>query len=328
MPESETPGAVDFEDCLGVLRVYKDGTVWRSSDASLFSTQVNDDGSVVWKDTIFDPQNDLHLRLYKPSSSSSAAAAAAAKLPVVYNIHGGGFCLGSRTSPNCHNCCLRLSSTLQAVVVSPDYRLAPEHRLPAAVDDGHAALKWLRDRAVAGDDTWLSDVADFGKVLVCGESAGGNIAHNLAVRLGSGSPELDPVVVKGYVLMAPFFGGTVRTKSEVEATKDQILNLDLVDWFFRHSVPIGDTSDHPLVNPFGPRSESLEALELDPMVVVCGGDDILVDRVRDYVEKLKKLGKRVEYAELEGEGHGFFVNNLDSEAVKSVMEMMKKLVNG
>lgn len=185
---------------------------------------VKDDGSVLWKDVIFDAKHGLQLRLYKPANPS------AAKLPIFYYIHGGGFCIGSRTWPNCQNYCFKLASQLQAVVIAPDYRLAPESRLPAAIEDGYAALKWLQAEAVAREpDAWLADVADLSRVFVSGDSAGGNIAHNLAVRLGADSPELAPVRVKGYVYLAPFFGGTVRTKLEAEGPKDAFLNIELID---------------------------------------------------------------------------------------------------
>lgn len=116
--------------------------------------------------------------------------------------------------------------------MAPDYRLAPENRLPAAIEDGFVAVEWLKAQAVAKEpDRWLTDVADFGNVFVSGDSAGGNIAHHLAVRLGAGSPGLDPVRVRGYVLLAPFFCGTVRTKSEAEGPKDAFLNWELIDRF-------------------------------------------------------------------------------------------------
>ncbi|CAL1403732.1 unnamed protein product [Linum trigynum] len=314
------PPAVDFDDCVGLIRVYKDGSVWRANLDNLpTATDDDEDGSVQWKDYVFNPKNNLSLRLYKPS-------AAAAKLPVVYNIHGGGFCIGSRTEPYHHSCCLRLAAVLRAVVVSPDYRLAPENRLPAAIEDCHSALEWLQHRAVAGDDTWLSDVADFGKVFVCGESAGGNVAHNLAVRVGFGSPVLGPVKIRGYVLLSPSFGGTVRTQSEVRAPKVQMLTLDMVDWFWKYSIPVGDTCDHPLANPFGAGTELVGPVELDPILVVSGGSDILVDRIRDYAEKLKELGKRVEYAEFEGEVHAFFTYDPESKASRSVMDLIRKFV--
>ncbi|CAI0541696.1 unnamed protein product [Linum tenue] len=289
--------AVAFEDSLGLFTVYEDGSVRRASPGSLFDVPVIDDdgggSSVQWKDYTFDPQNNLSLRLYKPTLPNNNNSN---KLPVIYNFHGGGFCIGSRADPISHNCSYRLASRLQAVVVSPDYRLAPESRLPAAVEDGYAALKWLQDQAEGrGDegDGWLGDVADFGNVFVCGESAGGNIAHNLAVRLGAGSPELAPVEVKG---------------------------------LWKCSIPEGDTCDHPLVNPFGARSKAVEAAEMDPILVVSGGSDILVDRIRDYVEKLKNLVKSVEYAEFEGQPHVFFSINPDSEAAESVMNLISKFV--
>ena len=85
-------------------------------------------------------------------------------------------------------------------MVAPDDRLAPEHRLPAAVDDALTSLKWLQARATAdgppAQDTWLHDQAvDFDRVYIMGDSSGGNMAHHLAVQLGPGSPELAPVRV-------------------------------------------------------------------------------------------------------------------------------------
>lgn len=227
MADTHTAAAAapyEVDECRGVLRVYSDGSIVRSSHSS-FDVPVHDDGSVLWKDVLFDPRHDLQLRLYKPASSSG-------KLPIFYYIHGGGFCIGSRTWPNCQNYCFRLASQLQAVVISPDYRLAPENRLPAAIEDGYQAVKWLQAQAlVENPDPWLTEVADFGRVFISGDSAGGNIAHNLAVQLalGRGSSELGPVAVKGFVLLAPFFGGTVRTRSEALGPKDAFLNLELID---------------------------------------------------------------------------------------------------
>ncbi|GAB4824576.1 hypothetical protein Ancab_007449 [Ancistrocladus abbreviatus] len=265
---------------------------------------------------------ERRLRLYKPASSTSLT-----QLPIFYYIHGGGFCIGSRTWPNCQNYCLSLSSRLQAVVISTDYRLAPENRLPAAIEDGFAAVKWLQAQAVSENpDTWLSDVADFSRVFISGDSAGGNIAHNLAARLGYMSPELAPLRIRGYVLLAPFFGGTERTKSEAEGPKDAFLNLQLIDRFWRLSIPIGDTTDHRLVNPFGSCSPTLEAVDLDPILVVIGELDLLRDRARDYAKKLKDLGKKVEYAEFEGQQHGFFTLCPNSQASNHLMSIIEKFI--
>lgn len=213
------------EDCQGILQVYSDGSIFRLDEID-FNIPVQDDGSVVWKDSVFDKKHGLSLRLYKPIF-------AAAKLPIIYYLHGGGFCVGSRTWPNCHNCCLRLSSGLQAIVVSPDYRLAPEHRLPAAMEDSVTAIKWLQAQATCKNgDTWLCDGVDFDRVFILGDSSGGNVAHHMAVRFGPGSVELAPVRVRGYVLLAPFFGGTERTKSEAEGEPEPFLNLEILDRYF------------------------------------------------------------------------------------------------
>lgn len=220
------PPPHEVDECRGVLRVYSDGSIWRSPKPS-FSVPVHDDGSVLWKDVVFDATHNLQLRLYKPASHSSSS-----KLPIFYYIHGGGFCIGSRTWPNCQNYCFKLASELQVVIVAPDYQLAPENRLPTAIEDGYMAVKWLQGQARAEEpDAWLSDVADFSRVFISGDSAGGNIAHNLAVRLGAGSAELAPVRVRGYVYLAPFFGGTVLTKFEAEGPKDAFLNFELIDRF-------------------------------------------------------------------------------------------------
>ncbi|XP_043699317.1 probable carboxylesterase 15 isoform X1 [Telopea speciosissima] len=202
------------EDYRGMLQVYSDGSIVRSYPQNL-NVGVHEDGSVIWKDVTFDPIHGLQLRLYKPSSAITST-----KLPIFYYIHGGGFCLSSCTWPMYQNCCFRLASDLQVIVVSPDYRLAPENRLPAAIEDGFAAVKWLQAQALSDNpDTWLTDVADFNRVFISGESAGGNIAHHLAVGLGEGWPELAPVRVRGYVYLSAYFGGTQRLRSEMEGGK-------------------------------------------------------------------------------------------------------------
>lgn len=242
---------------MGVLQLYSDGTIFRSKNIDFSRFPVVDDSSVLFKDCLFDKKHNLYLRLYKPAAAaeSSAVIPKAAtddkyrsygrgghrKIPLVCYLHGGGFCVGSRAWPNSHSCCTRLASGLGALVVAPDYRLAPEHRLPAAMEDAHEAIKWLRDQATScgqeegkngcGYDGWLRNVdIDFDRVFVIGDSSGGNIAHHLAVRLSGSAAEeeLKPVRVRGYILLAPFFGGVARTKSE-EGPSESLLSLEILD---------------------------------------------------------------------------------------------------
>ncbi|CAK9155260.1 unnamed protein product [Ilex paraguariensis] len=311
------------EDCLGVLQVFSDGSIFRSDDIQ-FPFPVHSDSSVIWRDCLYDSKINLYLRLYKPLSPPPSST----KLPILYFFHGGGFCVGSRSWPNCHNSCLRLASGLQALVVAPDYRLAPEHRLPAAMDDAVSAVKWLQSQAICeSPETWVYDGVDFDRVFVVGDSSGGTIAHHLAVRLGPGSPEIAPVRVRGYVLMAPFFGGTLRTKSEAEGLPETFLNLEILDRFWRLSLPVGEKADHPFANPFGPDSPNLEQVKLDPVLVMVGGDELLKDRVEDYAMRLKKQGKKIKYMEFEGKQHGFFTNDPLSEVADQVLKEIKKFMS-
>ncbi|KAJ7971366.1 putative Alpha/beta-Hydrolases superfamily protein [Quillaja saponaria] len=312
------------EDCMGVLQLYSDGNVFRSNDID-FKIQAIDDNFVNFKDYLYDKKTNLHLRLYRPTKPSIN------KLPIIIFIHGGGFCVGSRVWPHIHNSCVRLASELQAVVAAPDYRLAPEHRLPAAMEDAVETLRWLQRQALLsgvdeGDDARLNGGAiDYDRVFIVGDSSGGNLAHHLAVRFGSGSKELDPVRVRGYVLLAPFFGGEVRTKSE-EGPSEQMLNLDILDRFWRLSLPIGENREHPLVNPFGAASPNLGAVKLEPILVIVGGKELLKDRVKEYARKLKEIGKNIEYVEFEGKEHGFFINNPYSQDADQAIQLIKRFM--
>ncbi|XBI62927.1 hypothetical protein VPH35_043440 [Triticum aestivum] len=148
------------EDFLGVVQLLSDGSVVRGDEAVLRSNEpLPDVPGVQWKDVLYHAAHGLSVRVYRPASS----VAGGSKLPVLVYFHGGGYCLGSFAEPNFHSFCLRAAAEIRAVVLSVQYRLAPEHRLPAAIDDGAAFLSWLRGQAElgAGADPWL---AEFGRL--------------------------------------------------------------------------------------------------------------------------------------------------------------------
>ncbi|VAH45997.1 unnamed protein product [Triticum turgidum subsp. durum] len=175
----------------------------------------------------------------------------------------------------------------------------------------------------------LLPAADFTRVFISGDSAGGTIAHHLAVRFGSaaGRSELGNVRVRGYVQLMPFFGGTERTRSEAECPDDAFLNRPLNDRYWRLSLPPGATVDHPASNPFGPDSPALEAVELAPTLVVVGGRDILRDRAVDYAARLRAMGKPVGVREFEGQQHGFFTIDPWSDASAELMRALKRFIH-
>ncbi|XP_071697060.1 strigolactones hydrolase CXE15-like [Rutidosis leptorrhynchoides] len=315
------------EDCQGVIQIFSDGSIHRQENIDLSRFQVIDDGSVVWKDHCYDKHLNLKLRLYKPKSATK-------KLPIVYFLHGGGFCNASFTWPNCHNLCLRIASALSVILVVPDHRLAPEHRLPAAFDDSLTALKWLQEMVISHKSDQLVnrmmgigdifDYFDFDNFFIIGDSSGGTIAHHLAVQQGPGSPVLTPIKIRGYVMLAPFFGGQERMKSEVEGT-DEWLTVETMDILWKMSLPIGKSRDHPFANPFGPMSPSLELLELDPILIIVSKDETMKDRVKFYAEKLQEYGKVVRYSEFDGE-HGFYRNDPYSDVSNSLLNLIKEFM--
>nr|XP_043613054.1 probable carboxylesterase 15 [Erigeron canadensis] len=305
------------EDLHGILQLFSDGSIYRCQNIDFPPFPLEDeDGSVEWKDYCYDKLHDLHLRIYKPKSITT-------KLPVINYLHGGGFCVGSFAWPHVHNLCLRMSSSLDAIVVATDYRLAPEHRVPSALDDSLCALKWLQ--GCCDDHHVINNVDcfDFDRVFIIGDSSGGNIAHHLAVRLGPGSSELTPIKIRGYVMLAPFFGGTKRTKSEEQGLPEKFLNMDTIDTFWRMSLPVGKTTDHPFANPFGPNSPSLELVKLDPILIIAGENEVLKDRVKLYAQRLKELGKIARYVEFQGKEHGFLFDEPHCKASESLFNLIK-----
>ncbi|KAG2606813.1 hypothetical protein PVAP13_4NG230597 [Panicum virgatum] len=176
------------EDCLGIVQLLSDGTVRRSTDYSVFPLLggVPTGLHVQWKDVVYDAARGLRLRMYRPTGEQQQ------KLPVLVYFHGGGFCVASFELVNYHDGALRLAAELPALVLSADYRLAPEHRLPAVFDDADSVLAWLRAQASAAAEPWLAESADFGRVFVGGDSAGGTISHHVAARHGAPPRGLRP----------------------------------------------------------------------------------------------------------------------------------------
>ena len=294
------------EDCLGFVQLLSDGTVRRSTDYSMLRptgrVPSDSDLPVQWKDVVYDDAHGLRLRMYRPTN----AGATKKKLPVLVYFHGGGFCLLSFEMTSFH------AAALPALVLSADYRLAPEHRLPAALDDAESVFSWLRAQAMA--DPWLAGSADFARVFVTGHSAGGNISHHVAVRLA------------GCVMLWPYFGGEEPTPSEAACPADQVMGPALFDQMWRLALPAGATKDHP----FAPGSVQLGDLgaAFPPVLVVDPDQDPLHDRVVDYVARLKAAGKDVELVVFAGQGHGFFATEPCGEAADELIQVIRRFVHG
>ncbi|XP_047085659.1 probable carboxylesterase 15 [Lolium rigidum] len=312
------------EDLFGIVQILSDGTVVRGDEPVLQPKEAYPDvPGVQWKDVVYQAVHGLRVRVYRPAP---LAGSGSSKLPVLVYFHGGGYCMGSFTQPYFHSFCLRAAQELPAVVLSVQYRLAPEHRLPAAIRDGADFLSWLRGQAElgAGADPWLAESADFARTFVSGVSAGANLAHHVTVQVASGQLAVSPVRIVGYVLLSAFFGGAERNAAETDPPADVSLTVEMSDQFWHMSLPVGASRDHPVANPFGPESPSLAPVDLPPALVVAPGSDVLRDHVHGYAARLKKLGKAVEVAEFEGEQHGFSVLRPFGQAADELLRVLRR----
>jgi acetyl esterase/lipase len=311
-----------------VLQVLSDGTVVRSATPP-YTVEDRDDGRVEWRDAVYDAARGLGVRMYRPRLREGNER----RLPVLAYFHGGGFCIGSYAWPSFHACCLRYADELPAIVLSFDYRLAPEHRIPAAHEDAATALLWLRDRLVAAPDgsdddgvrAWLADSsADPERLFVAGDSAGGNMTHHMATRFKAEG--LSPVRVSGYVLVVPAFDSKTPTESQLVSTGTAFLTREIAERYCRLALPVGANKDHPMLNPLGPDSPSLEAVG-GRMLVVVGGDDMLKDNQVRYVEKMKAAGNDVELVVFAGKQHGFFSRSPWSETGDEVVRVVRRFMD-
>ncbi|CAM0879566.1 unnamed protein product [Alopecurus aequalis] len=313
------------EDFFGVIQILSDGTVIRGDESVLLPPgNFPAVPGVQWKDVVYHAAHSLRARVYRPASSASAGGF---KLPVLVYFHGGGYCIGSIAGPGSHTFCLRAAAELPAVVLSVQYRLAPEHRLPAAIHDGAGFLSWLRGQAeLRTADPWLAESAEFARTFLSGLSAGANLAHHLTVQIASGQLAVSPLRVPGYVLLSAFFASAERTPAEADPPADVSLTVEASDQLWHMSLPVGAIRDHPLANPFGPDSPSLAPLDLPPSLVVSPGNDVLRDHQHVYAARLKEMGKAVEVVEFEGEQHGFEVLRPFGEAADEPMRVLRRFV--
>ncbi|KAE8817429.1 hypothetical protein D1007_04850 [Hordeum vulgare] len=240
--------------------------------------------------------------------SSSAGEAGAAPLPVLVYFHGGGFALLSAASAPLDAMCRRFCRELRAVVVSVNYRRAPEHRYPAAYADCVDVLSYLGNTGLPAD---LGVPVDLSRCFLIGDSAGGNIAHHVAHRWTSpaAATSSNPVRLAGIILLQPYFGGEERTEAELRLEGvGPVVNMRRSDWFWKAFLPEGADRNHPaahVTGEAGPEPELPEAFP--PAMVVVGGFDPLQDWQRRYAAMLQRKGKAVRLVEFPDAIHGFYI---------------------
>ncbi|KAH7557535.1 hypothetical protein ACOSP7_027334 [Xanthoceras sorbifolium] len=300
-----------------------DGSITRNSNWS--KTPATPDPPhhipVLSKDVIINQSTNVWVRIFLPRRQTLESSSSNNKLPLIVFYHGGGFVICSADLSAFHNFCLNMAVELQAVVVSVEYRLAPENRLPAAYDDAVEALHWIK----ATQEEWLTKYADFSKCFLMGSSAGGNIACHAGLRVATEVDNLLPLQIKGMILHQPFFGGVKRSSSELRLINDMVLPVCASDVLWDLSLPLGADRDHEYSNPTvegGSKVvlDKIKSLGWKVMVTGCDGDP-LVDRQTEVVKWMEQKGVQVVGHFAEGGFHGVeFVNPSKAEAMISQLK--------
>ncbi|WOK92891.1 2-hydroxyisoflavanone dehydratase-like [Canna indica] len=292
------------EDISPIIRTYKDGRLERLDSAERVPPSLDPVTGVASKDVVIHPDTGISARLYLPKVGAST------KLAVLVYFHGGGFCIWSAFSIPYHRLLNSIVSKANVVAVSVEYRLAPEHPIPAAYDDGWRALQWVASHAEGGPEPWLArERTNFSRVFLAGDSSGANMAHDVATRVGAeGLGGCSDVRVEGVVLLHPYFWGTERLPSEQGRDDGPLIRPEAARnlWMF---VSGGAGFDNPRINPLAEGAPSLASLACRRVLVAVAGKDTLRDRGRAYCESLRSSGwgGEVELLETEGRDHGFFV---------------------
>jgi len=230
--------------------------------------------------TIPGPAGEIPVRIYQPNG--------AAVKPVLVYFHGGGWVIGSLDAYDAT--CRELAQEAGCVVVSVDYRLAPEHRYPAAPEDCHAAVKWVAANAA-------SLGADPKRLAVGGDSAGGNLSAVVSqMARDKGGP-----AIRFQLLVYPVTDADFTRRSYIDNAEGYLLTTAAMHWFWDHYIPSKPQRAEPYASPL--RAADLSGL---PPAWVCTAEfDPLRDEGEAYAQRLQQAGVSTTLTRFDGLIHGF-----------------------
>ena len=231
------------------------------------------------------PHGAILARIYTPKMLRKNNGLA----PCLVFYHGGGWVIGDIDSHDV--VCRKLAHEGELIVISIDYRLAPEHKFPAAVDDAIAAVKWIASNA---KDLGI----DATRLLVGGDSAGGNLAAVVALAARDG----DGPKLAGQVLIYPATDFAMKHPSHSEPETSILLTHSVIKWFCNHYLNGPADIDNWQASPA--RAQTLAGLP--PAYLLTAGADPLRDEGDEYARRLKDAGVPVTYKHFPGQFHGFF----------------------
>ncbi|WP_028933409.1 alpha/beta hydrolase [Pseudonocardia spinosispora] len=249
------------------------------------------------------PAGEIPVRVYTPTGDLGTR-------PVVVFFHGGGWVIGDLEVVD--RPCRVLAAATGAVVVSVDYRLAPEHRYPAPFEDCYAATEWVAEHA---DELGVNPA----KLAVAGDSAGGNLAAAVALAARDrGGP-----AISAQLLIYPVTDFDFTTASYTDNAEGYLLTRDSMRWFWAHYLGELDIGQAPYACPA--RAESLAGLP--PAYVATAEFDPLRDQGEAYAEAMNRAGVAVSAKRFAGLIHGFFWMDKAVPAGRPIVKEMAALLH-
>ncbi|XP_059650040.1 probable carboxylesterase 7 [Cornus florida] len=304
---------------IGFMNMYNNNTIERL-DSYMVPPSFDSTAGVNSKDVVVLPESGVAARLFVPINP---ALPQGRKFPLVIYLHGGGFVTGSAFSPAYHNYVNSLAANASVVALSVNYKICPENPVPVPYLDSWSVVKWVAKHSKGlGNEAWLNDYVDFEKVYLAGDSAGANIAHNVAML--AGLEGLDGFKIAGMVLMSPYFWGT-QPIGEHEP-KDTILrNTIQTLWYVATGMKIG--VDHPWLNPI--LDPNLSKLGCTRVLVCISERDWLRDRGEYYSMALGGSGWKgeVELYETKGENHVFQLTKPNTPNSQALLNEVSSFIN-
>ena len=231
------------------------------------------------------PAGTLRVRIYRPRVGHDRP------LPVLVYFHGGGWVLGDLDGFD--GLCCALTREGQCLTISVDYRLAPEHPYPAAVEDSEAAMRWAaaNARGLGGDPS---------RLVLAGDSAGGNLAAVCALRARAGR---GPAVALQVLIYPVTMQAEPSCPSRARLADGYFLTRAVMDWFSNHYIPDAARRSEPDASPL----LATDLSGLPPALVLTAEYDPLVDEGESYAQRLLAAGVRLSARRYLGTIHGFLM---------------------